>query len=209
MTDGLPRLRPAAAGDVPRLAAMVAAHARSGDVLPRSAESIRAGLDDWWVVEAGGEVIACGSLWVYGPHLAEVRSLIVDAPARGQGWGRAIVEALVDAARRRGIRRVFTLTRAAGLFERTGFHPTDKAVFPEKIWKDCQQCPLHDACDEIALTRDVLTDADAAATDAVADEAIEAHAVPLAGRPIAGLALSPSPVARAARGGSIARPHRR
>lgn len=203
MNDALPCLRPAAASDVARLAAMVAAHARSGDVLPRSAESIQASLGDWWVVEAGGDVIACGSLWVYGPRLAEVRSLIVDAPARGQGWGRAVIEALVEEARRRGISRVFTLTRAAGLFERTGFHQTDKAVFPEKIWKDCQQCPLRDACDEIALARDVPDGVTADGEDAVALEVIESAALPMAVRPTTDPVPTPSPTVRMIPGASV------
>lgn len=144
--------RPATPADVPALARIVAAHAVTGEVLPRSPESILEGLADWRVVEDGqGKLIACGSLWIYGPRLAELRSIIVDASHRGEGLGIRVVEGLVAEARRREISTVFTLTRAVPFFERCGFRITDKKRFPEKIWKDCHLCPLVHDCDETAL----------------------------------------------------------
>lgn len=149
-------IRPAAPDDVPALAALIARHVASGDVLPRSAESIRASLGDWTVgQDDAGQVIACGSLWLYSPLLAEVRSLVVQPGLRGGGWGGRVLEALVVEARRRGIATLFTLTRAVVFFERHGFSITDKTVFPEKVLKDCQACPLIDACDETALWMDL------------------------------------------------------
>jgi amino-acid N-acetyltransferase len=35
----------------------------------------------------------------------------------------------------------------------------DKALFPEKIWSDCQACPKRDRCDEEAVLREVRADA--------------------------------------------------
>lgn len=149
-------IRPAAPDDVPALAALIARHVASGDVLPRSAESIRATLGDWMVGEdEEGRVMACGSLWHYSPLLAEVRSLVVEPGRRGGGWGGRLLEALAAEARRRGIATLFTLTRAVPFFERHGFVVTDKTVFPEKVLKDCQACPLIDACDETALWMDL------------------------------------------------------
>lgn len=149
-------VRPAAPDDVPVLADLIARHVTSGDVLPRSAESIRASLGDWIVgQDAEGRVVACGSLWSYSPLLAEVRSLVVEPGLRSAGWGGRVLGALVLEAQRRGIATLFTLTRAVRFFERHGFSITDKSVFPEKIFKDCQACPLIDACDEIALWMDI------------------------------------------------------
>ncbi|MBK7780803.1 MAG: GNAT family N-acetyltransferase [Ardenticatenia bacterium] len=149
-------IRPAASEDVPTLADMIARHVTSGDVLPRSAESIRATLGDWAVgQDDDGRVVACGSLWSYSPLLAEVRSLVVEPGLRSAGWGGRVLQALVVEAQRRGIATLFTLTRAVTFFERQGFTITDKSVFPEKIFKDCQACPLIDDCDEIALWMDI------------------------------------------------------
>lgn len=149
-------IRPAAPEDVPALADLVARHVASGDVLPRSAESIRASLGDWVVgQDEAGRVVACGSLWTYAPLLAEVRSLVVEPGLRSAGWGRRVLAALVLEARRRGIATLFTLTRAVAFFEKQGFTITDKSVFPEKIFKDCQACPLIDDCDETALWLDI------------------------------------------------------
>lgn len=149
-------IRPAAPEDVPALADLVARHVASGDVLPRSAESIRASLADWVVgQDESGRVVACGSLWTYSPLLAEVRSLVVEPGLRSAGWGGRLLAALVVEAQRRGIATLFTLTRAVPFFEKQGFSITDKSVFPEKIFKDCQACPLIDACDETALWMDI------------------------------------------------------
>lgn len=148
-------IRPAAPEDVPALADLVARHVASGDVLPRSAESIRASLADWVVGHEAGRVVACGSLWTYSPLLAEVRSLVVEPGLRSAGWGRRLLVALVVEAQRRGIATLFTLTRAVPFFEKQGFTITDKSVFPEKIFKDCQACPLIDDCDETALWLDI------------------------------------------------------
>lgn len=137
--------------DLPRLVALVNAYARRGDLLPRSAESIAATLDDWVIGKSGDAVIACGSLLPYSAELAEVRSLAVADAAQGTGLGRKVVEALIDEARTRGIPTLFALTRAVPFFLRMGFTVTEKEFFPQKVWNDCSICPLKDACDETAV----------------------------------------------------------
>ncbi len=150
-------VRAARPADVDALAALVAEFARRGDVLPRAAAAIRVTLGDWVVGVAGDEVVACGALFRYGPGLAEVRTTIVRDDWQGTGLGRRIVEAVVAMAAERGVATVFTLTRRAPFFERLGFVATEKAAFPEKVWKDCRTCPLIDACDETALRLDVVS----------------------------------------------------
>ena len=146
-------LRPAESGDVAAIAAMVARHVETGDVLPRSAENIACTLPDWQVAvsDPDGELLGCGSLWNYSASLAELRSIIVSESARGLGIGKLLVAALVDRAYAAGVTRCFTLTRAEAFFARCDFIPTNKDDFPEKIWKDCHLCPIRDHCDEIAM----------------------------------------------------------
>lgn len=151
-TDAAVVVRPTEA-DVPGLVALVNAYARRGDLLPRSEASIRATLDDWVIGKVGESIIACGSLLLYSPTLAEVRSLAVADAAQGTGLGRKVVEALLEEARHRHIPTVFALTRAVGFFQRMGFAITDKEFFPQKVWNDCAICPLKDNCDETAVVR--------------------------------------------------------
>jgi N-acetylglutamate synthase-like GNAT family acetyltransferase len=46
---------------------------------------------------------------------------------------------------------LFALTRVVDFFQRFGFVETDRAMFPEKVWRDCRLCPLINRCDETAV----------------------------------------------------------
>jgi N-acetylglutamate synthase-like GNAT family acetyltransferase len=81
-------IRPARETDIPAILRLVSDHARRGDLLPRSALSIRETLSDWLVgIHPDGDLVACVSLFYYTPYLAEVRSLAVSDRVKGQGWG--------------------------------------------------------------------------------------------------------------------------
>ncbi|HJZ48609.1 MAG TPA: GNAT family N-acetyltransferase [Roseiflexaceae bacterium] len=149
--DVEPIIRPAAERDVQAIADVVNAHARQGQLLPRSAENIRASLRNWLVAELEGRIVGIGSLLDMSPTLVEVRSLAVLPAYRSYGIGGLLVRALVERARARGIPTVFALTRAVPFFERLGFAVTDRQRFPEKVWTDCVICPLQDRCDETAV----------------------------------------------------------
>jgi amino-acid N-acetyltransferase len=129
---------------------------RAGKMLPRSAESIFAQLDNWLVAEENGQIVGCVSLVYFNGSLCEVRSLAVHSAYRGSGIGRQLVEAALDMAQAHGVQRVLTLTRAAHLFERAGFRRDFVANFPEKVWRDCAPCPFRHACDEVALIYDLV-----------------------------------------------------
>jgi len=145
-------IRPARPEDVPGILFLVNEHARRGDLLPRTAASIRDTLDDWLIAkDETGEIVACVSLFAYSPVLAEVRSLAVHDRAKGGGWGSTLVKALILEARHRNVETLFALTRAVRFFERAGFHITNRERFPEKVWRDCSICPLIDNCDETAV----------------------------------------------------------
>lgn len=144
-------VRKATLDDVPGIFALVSEHARRGTVLPRTLHSINDTIDDWLVAETGGNILGCVSLLGYTSGLAEVRTLVVRDSVQGLGVGSRLVEALLAEARQRDIPTLFALTRAVPYFERFGFSITDKEAFPEKVWRDCQQCPFVDNCDETAV----------------------------------------------------------
>jgi N-acetylglutamate synthase-like GNAT family acetyltransferase len=144
-------IRAATAADVAAIAALVASHARRGSLLPRSPQAIRHSLADWLVAENEGRLLGCVSLLAYTSGLVEVRSLAVADDAQGQGIGRRLVAALTVEARRRRVPTLFALTRAVRFFEHCGFTVTDRARFPEKVWRDCRLCPVLSHCDETAM----------------------------------------------------------
>jgi argininosuccinate synthase len=144
-------IRPARPTDIPGILELLHEHARRGDVLPRTAQSVQETLADWLVGVMDGRVIACVSLLFYTEALAEVRSLAVHDDVKGQGWGSTIVKELIVQARQRGVPTLFALTRAVKFFQSVGFAVTSMERFPEKVYRDCVQCPVRHACDETAV----------------------------------------------------------
>lgn len=150
-------IRPARPEDIVDILQLVNDHARRGDLLPRTAASIRDTLNDWLIArDETGELVACVSLLTYSPVLAEVRSLAVHDRAKGSGWGSTLVKALIIEARRRGVVTLFALTRAVRFFQRAGFQISSRERFPEKVWRDCSACPLIDNCDETAVVLNLV-----------------------------------------------------
>ena len=88
---------------------------------------------DILVARMGGDLAGTAALEAYGPE-ALLRSVAVDAGLRGSGLGQDLTRAALDAARRRGVRRVFLLTEtAAGFFPRFGFVEIARDAAPEEI----------------------------------------------------------------------------
>lgn len=90
------------------------------------------------VVDANDRVVAAGALHVMWEDLAEVRSVVVDDSMRGQGIGHLLVDALLEEARKLGIKRVFCLTFETEFFGKHGFEPisdvpVDAATFEEMV----------------------------------------------------------------------------
>ncbi|EHR6179282.1 argininosuccinate lyase [Vibrio parahaemolyticus] len=145
------KVRPARLTDIETLEGMVAYWANMGENLPRSRNELVRDIGSFAVAEHHGEVTGCASLYVYDSGLAEIRSLGIEAGWQGQGQGSAIVNYLVDKARQMAIKKVFVLSRTPEFFMKQSFLPTSKSLLPEKVLKDCDQCPRQHACDEVAL----------------------------------------------------------
>jgi argininosuccinate lyase/amino-acid N-acetyltransferase len=109
---------------------------------------------DFGVAVVDGKVVGCAALWIYTPQLAEIRSLGIDEAQQGRGIGREIVQYFLDLAKDLHIPKVFVLTRAPQFFEKCGFRTVSINSLPEKVLKDCANCPKNTCCDEIAMTYD-------------------------------------------------------
>ena len=128
-----------------------------GTLLRRSYAEICENIRDFTVAVSGdGEFLGCGALHLYGPHLAEVRSIVLRPEAKGQGAGGRLLKALVEEAEQHAVVSVCLFTRIPDFFEHFGFRVADRDAMPDKIYKDCQTCPRLYACDEVAMVRGPL-----------------------------------------------------
>ncbi|MBQ4246770.1 MAG: N-acetyltransferase [Succinivibrio sp.] len=143
-------VRQATLADVDSLMEMIEYWAKQGQNLPRKRNDIVRGIQTFAVCVKDEQVVGCACLYVYDSGLAEIRSLGVSPVIQRQGQGRAIVNYLLKRAQKMFIKRVFVLTRSPEFFSKVGFQKTVIEALPEKILKDCENCPKRDKCDEVA-----------------------------------------------------------
>src|ERR1700712_2250280 len=128
-----------------------------GTLLRRNYAEICENVRDFQIAESeAGVFLGCGALHLYGPHLAEVRSIVVKPEAKGQGAGGKLLRALLEKAEYQGVQSVCLFTRIPDFFFHFGFRVSDRTALPDKIYKDCQACPRLYACDEVAMVRGPL-----------------------------------------------------
>jgi amino-acid N-acetyltransferase len=144
-------IRKAIVGDVPSISETINVHAPKGIMLPRPISQIYDNVRDYHVIEYNGEIIGCGALHVTWSDLAEIRALSIKEEYIGKGYGRRIVERLLDEAKELEVEKVFVLTYQDKFFGVMGFHEIDKAELPHKIWSECVNCIHFPNCDEIAM----------------------------------------------------------
>lgn len=75
-------------------------------------------------------------------NLAEVRSLAIAKPWRGNGFGNILVDECCKDARRIGIDRVFALTYQVRFFERNGFGVVSKDLLPQRVGSSVRTAPV-------------------------------------------------------------------
>lgn len=119
-------LRPMRAGDVERVAELE----RACFTTPWKADTFRSLLEREPAVltvaeRASGEVVGYAVLWCFGEE-AELANIAVVEEMRGRGYGSELLDAVLETARERGVRKLFldvrvSNERAAALYERRGF----------------------------------------------------------------------------------------
>lgn len=127
-------VRPAHAGDVAAIHALVRRYAAQGALLPRTRRDIQSAISDYVVVvDANRRVLACAALSGYSPALAEVSSVAVARSAQGQGLGSMAVRGTEALARERGVVELFAMTTAEAFFESLGYERSSVEQYPEKL----------------------------------------------------------------------------
>ena len=126
-------------------------YAQDGIMLARSRNTLYETLRDMYVAEENGEILGVGGLHIVWEELAEVRTLAVSKKALRRHIGANIVKHLLEEGKTLGVRRVFTLTYQDKFFASLGFEVATKDNLPQKVWKECIDCPKFPHCDEIAM----------------------------------------------------------
>jgi ribosomal protein S18 acetylase RimI-like enzyme len=101
------------------------------------AKAYNPGKDCLWVAEADGQIV--GSIAIVGRPggEAQLRWFLVHPAARGQGWGRALLEEALRFCREKGVGSVFlwtvgNLEAAVHLYRSVGFERTEQQT--HHIW---------------------------------------------------------------------------
>jgi len=141
--------------DVEPIHALITYYAEKGLMLARPRAMLYEHLREFTVAKEQGKMIAAGSLHIIWEDLAEIRALAVAPEYANQGLGRRLVEMFIEEARELGIARIFALTYQQSFFEKCGFHVVEKESLPQKVWKECVNCPKFPNCEEIAMIYDL------------------------------------------------------
>ena len=139
--------------DSARIHQLISAYANDGTLLARTLAEISENVRDFMVLEESGQVIGCGALHLYGPHLAEIRSITVDGSHQKRGGGELLVESLMSEARKHRVSCICLFTRSPQFFAKLGFEAARRDDLPDKINRDCRACPRYQCCDEVAMVK--------------------------------------------------------
>jgi amino-acid N-acetyltransferase len=150
-------VRHARLSDATNIFDLINSLSHDGTLLPRAYSEICENVRDFVIAESeSGVFLGCGALHLYGPHLSEIRSIVVKPEAKGQGAGGRILRALLEEANEQGVAAVCLFTRIPDFFFHFGFRLADRTQMPDKVYKDCQNCPRLYACDEVTMVRGPL-----------------------------------------------------
>jgi len=139
--------------DIESIYGLVNIYAAQGEMLPRSRNTLYENLRDMVVAEAEDEVVGVGALHIMWDRLAEVRMMAIAPVHTRQGVGAEIVRRLLAEGEALGIEKVFTLTYKPAFFRKLGFIRISREELPQKVWKECIDCPKYPNCDEIAMIK--------------------------------------------------------
>ncbi|WP_433966103.1 GNAT family N-acetyltransferase [Tunturiibacter gelidiferens] len=146
------RTRKAQLQDARSIHQLIDSFSHDGTLLPRSYAEICANIRTFTVVETHThQFLGCAALHIYGPHLAEIRSIVVRPDIKGCGAGGQLVHELLRQANARGITCVCLFTRIPSFFKHFHFYVAERHAFNDKVLKDCSHCARRNACDETAM----------------------------------------------------------
>jgi len=151
MTRGRLTIKRAEPAHAAVLHALITANLEEGHLLPRTLDELTVHADRFSIVMRGKKVVGCAELAPLSPHVAEVRSLAVDAKERQNGVGTMLVDDLRRRAHEDGFDKLSAFTHAPGYFSQMGFSIVPHLWIPEKVFSDCVKCPMFRRCGQYAM----------------------------------------------------------
>jgi amino-acid N-acetyltransferase len=110
---------------------------------------LRSGAGRFFRAVTGGELVGVGGFESYGA-VGLLRSVVVPAAYRGEGYGTATCDALEDRAREAGLADLYLLTTtAAKFFAARGYERVDREAAPAAIRESSELtdlCPSSATC---------------------------------------------------------------
>lgn len=145
-------VRPGQPADAPSLFRLIEENLVAGHLLPRSLDDLTCHAERFLVVESAGAVVGCAELAPLSRAVAEVRSLVIDAPHRGRGLGSSLISRLSQRARAAGFDTLCAFTHEPAPFVKLGFSIAPHVWFPEKVALDCVGCAKFRTCGQVAVS---------------------------------------------------------
>ena len=142
--------------DIAAMQSLVLPEVQSGIILERSDNEVATNIRSYTAAFDHERLIGFNALHIHTTTLAEIRSLIVHAPYRGQKIGSGLIDAALQEAATLGVSEVLVLTYHKEFFESLGFLEIPKESLPEhKIWADCIKCKHFPICNEVSLIKTI------------------------------------------------------
>lgn len=136
-----------------QISGLIDIYAKQQLMLPRSVESVIEDIRNFLVAVENEKVIGCCMISFFTTEFAEIRSVAVLQKYRNQGIGKKLISEAEEILHEEKIQYAFVLTLNEPFFKNLGYQRIDKSRFPQKIWRDCMNCPKIMACDEIAMEK--------------------------------------------------------
>lgn len=137
--------------DIKEIHSLIKFFSGKNSLLSKSEDDLFRRINDLFVLKHEGKVIGCAAIVVYGEKHAEICSLAVSPKYQKKNGGTILLRAVTKRTQELGIENIFALTYVPDFFKRHGFSEIDKDDLPEKIWKDCINCPYFQNCNETAV----------------------------------------------------------
>jgi amino-acid N-acetyltransferase len=150
-TRGRVTLRAAEPSEAKKLFKIIQTNLEEGHLLPRTLSELTVHAGRFVVAVKARKIVGCAELAPLSAHVAEVRSLAVDASARGGRVGVMIVDELRRRARRAGFEKLCAFTHAPSYFIHMGFSIVPHLWLAEKVFTDCVKCPQFRTCGQYAM----------------------------------------------------------
>lgn len=150
-------VRPAEPDEAGVLFRLINDNLEAGHLLPRPLGEVVLHVPRFLVASDTTGVVGCAELARLGPHLAEVRSLVVSGHLRGRGVGTRLLNQMIQMARHNGYPKLCAFAYNPRPFVRLGFSIVPHPWLPEKISTDCHRCVWFRRCTQYAVVLDLKT----------------------------------------------------